>query len=171
MTAPANRTRVRQRKSESDILGRRCPYSTCPGFSLFFLAFWSPFHSLQVVSLRLCYKLFCMRTPTKSLSQVLAESHVSAVAIAVLLLWMLDWAVRGLWTVIVPVSFYVATAIAIRGIPYEPIKVIWTLTVLYLLSSFLSFAAAWLLSHWVYGMGPLLSLSGYGRGSRWRIHA
>jgi hypothetical protein len=101
--------------------------------------------------------------PSKPLSQFLAESHIAAVAIAVLLLWTLDWAVRGLWTLVVPAADFVVTAIAVRGIPYEHVSVIWTFTVLYLLSSFLSLAAAWLLSRWVYGVGPLRSLTGYRR--------
>jgi hypothetical protein len=112
-----------------------------------------------------------MRAPSKSLSQVLAESHISTVAIAVLLLWTLDWGVRGLWTLVVPAADFVVTAIAIRGIPYAQTPVIWTLTVLYLLSSFLSLAAAWLLSRWVYGVGPLRTLTGYRRRSHRRNHA
>jgi uncharacterized ion transporter superfamily protein YfcC len=102
-----------------------------------------------------------MSTLIKPLSQILAESHVSAVAIAVLLVWTFDWAVRGLWTLIVPASDFVMTAITIHGIPYEHPRVIWTFTVFYFLGSFLSFAAAWLLSRWVYGSGPFHSLSKY----------
>ena len=112
-----------------------------------------------------------MRAPSKSLSQVLAESHISAVAIAVLLLWTLDWGVRGLWTLVVPAADFVVTAIAIGGIPYAHTPVIWTFTVLYLLSSFLSLAAAWLLSRWVYGVGPFRSLTGYRRRVHRRNHA
>ena len=112
-----------------------------------------------------------MNAPSKSLSQVLAESHIAAVAIAVLLLWTLDEGVRGLWTLVVPAADFVVTAIAIRGIPYVRIPVIWTFTVLYLLGSFMSLAAAWLLSRWVYGVGPLASLTEYRRGSHRRTHA
>lgn len=111
-----------------------------------------------------------MRAPSKSLSRVLAESYISAVAIAVLLLWTLDWGVRGLWTLVVPAADFVVNAIAIRGIPFVRVHVIWTFTVLYLLSSFLSLAAAWLLSRWAYGVGPLRSLTDCRRPHR-RNHA
>ena len=109
--------------------------------------------------------------PSKPRSHVLAESHISAVTIAVLLLWTLDWGVRGVWTLVVPAADYVVTAIAILGIPYAHIPVMWTLTVLYLLSSFLSLTAAWLFSRWVYGVGPFRSLTGYRRGADRRNHA
>jgi mannose/fructose/N-acetylgalactosamine-specific phosphotransferase system component IIC len=112
-----------------------------------------------------------MRVPSKSLSQVLAESHISAVAIAVLLLWTFDWGARCLWTLVVPAADFVVNAIGINGIPYAHIPVIWTFTVLYLISSFLSLAAAWLLSRWVYGVGPLRSLTEYRRRSNRRNHA
>jgi hypothetical protein len=112
-----------------------------------------------------------MRVSSKSLSQVLAESPISVVAISVLLLWTLDWGVRGLWTLIVPAADFVVTAIAIRGIPYGYTPVIWTFTALYFISSFLSLAAAWLLSLWVYGAGPLRSLTEYRRRSHRRNHA
>lgn len=115
-----------------------------------------------MLSAFICHKLGRMRVPPKPLLQVLAESHISAVAIAVLLLWSLDWGVRCLWTLVVPAADFVVTAIATRGIPdaHTP-AVWWTLTVLYLVSSFLNLAAAWLLSRWVYGVGPLRSLTAY----------
>jgi hypothetical protein len=112
-----------------------------------------------------------MRVPSKSLSQVLAESHISAVATAALLLWTLDWGVRGLWTLVVPAADFVVTAMAISGISYVHTPVLWTSTVLYLVSSLLSLAAAWLLSRWVYGVGPLRSLTEHRRRSHRRNHA
>ncbi|MGA1992053.1 MAG: hypothetical protein ABSH46_13455 [Bryobacteraceae bacterium] len=101
-----------------------------------------------------------------SLRRILADSHVSAVAIAVLLLWSLDSGFRAL-------AGFLITALAILGVPYFSIRLtvadrlLLVKTLLYLLDALISLAAAWLLSHWVYGVGPLRSLGGYGtRGTR-----
>ena len=54
----------------------------------------------------------------RSLRQVLADSHVAAVTVALLLLWALDTAVRGLWDPVYHVGKFLFTAIAIWDIPY-----------------------------------------------------
>lgn len=102
-----------------------------------------------------------------SLREILADSHISAVAIAVLILWSLDWAFRALWGPLSRVIGFLATAVAILGIPYFSTtlyatdRLILITTFSYLLSAVIGLASAWLLSRWVYGMGPLRSLSRY----------
>jgi hypothetical protein len=98
-----------------------------------------------------------------SLRQVLADSHVSAIAIAVLLLWSLDSAFRGLWEPFSRVLTFVVTAIAIRDIPYFSFtrldRFLLLAASVYLAYSVITFAAAVFLSRWVYGIGPLRALS------------
>ena len=55
-----------------------------------------------------------------SLRRVLADSHVAAVAIAVLLLWSLDAAFSALWPPVSRALEFVFTGIAILDIPYLP---------------------------------------------------
>lgn len=96
------------------------------------------------------------------LRQVLADSHVAAVAISLLLLWALDAAFRGLWNPIYDAGAFVFTAIAIRDIPFLSATTADRLTLIstvyFLYSATVSLGAAWLLSRWVYGMGPVRSL-------------
>jgi hypothetical protein len=54
----------------------------------------------------------------RSLREVLAHSHVAAVAIAVLLFCSLDGTFRALWPLISDVVKFVVTAIAILDVPY-----------------------------------------------------
>jgi len=100
-----------------------------------------------------------------SLRQLLADSHVAAVAIAVLLLWSFQWGVRALWDPVSSVTVFLFTAVAILDVPYlsltasDWLALIGTFT--YLVYALISFAIAWLLSRWVYGNGPFHSLSMY----------
>ncbi len=107
-----------------------------------------------------------MRVPSKSLAQILAASHISAVAIAVLLIWSFDWGFRALLSLVIPAADFLVTAVAIRGIPFVSSTsvggITWTLTVLYFLNAFMDFLAASFLSRWVYGVGLLRCLSRYG---------
>jgi len=102
-----------------------------------------------------------------SLRKILADSHVSAIAIAVLLFRSLDYAFWALWH---PFSF------ALLYIPDLPDTLHITdrstlfITFSYLFNSFVCLAAAQLLSRWVYGMGPLRSLSKYRSGLARRNH-
>lgn len=98
------------------------------------------------------------------LRNTLAESHISAIAIAVLLLWCISSAFLALGRPFIAVVDYLVTAVAILGIPSSgPImladKVMLFITGQYLLSASISFAAACLVSRWAYGMGPFQSLS------------
>jgi hypothetical protein len=102
-----------------------------------------------------------------SLRKILADSHISAVAIVVLLVWSLDWAFWALWVPLGRTTSFLFTAVAILDIPYFPRTLTFAdrtmliTTISYLLSAFMNLSAAWLLSHWVYGVGPFRSLSEY----------
>jgi hypothetical protein len=103
----------------------------------------------------------------RSLREVLADSHIAAVTIAVLLLWAVNSGFQALWIPLSKITAYLFTAVAIFDIPYfsYPLNVgdrsNLILATLYLLSAAFHFAAAWILSRWVYGLSPLASLSQY----------
>jgi hypothetical protein len=100
-----------------------------------------------------------------SLRKTVANTHIAAVTIAVLLLWALDDEFRVLWEPIQRVATYLFTALAILDIPYHsPVpgmeaQISLLTTGLYMLSAFTTFISAWLLSHWVYGVGPIRALT------------
>lgn len=100
-----------------------------------------------------------------SVREVLATSHVGAVAVAVLLVWSLDNAFRALWIPLYNVGVFLVTAVAILGIPdfYSrlPNKYELVITGAYLYGAIVTFAAAWILARWVYGVGPLRCLGSY----------
>ena len=102
-----------------------------------------------------------------SLREILAGSHIAAIAIAVLLLWSIDWGFRALWSPLPRVATFLATAVAIRGIPYFPSTLTGADHVVLVGRCFTfsvlleSIAAAWLLSRWVYGVGLPATLSKY----------
>jgi hypothetical protein len=102
-----------------------------------------------------------------SLRKILADSHVSAIAIAVLLFRSLDSAFWALLGPLSPAAIFLFKAVAILDIPYfsRTLTVSDHLTLYVALSnlfnSFIYLAAAVLLSRYVYGMGPLRSLSKY----------
>ena len=111
------------------------------------------------------------------LRQALVDSHVAAAAITILLVWSVEWVCQALSEPIVRLGTFLATAVAIRGIPYiAPTpnfddRLILLVTSIYLIQALTAVAAAWLLSRWVYGTGPIHSLSSYrGRLTR-RSHA
>jgi hypothetical protein len=101
----------------------------------------------------------------RSLRQVLKDSHVAFVAIALLLLWSLGDLFHGLWDPVSRLGGFFLFAIAIRDIPYFS----FTLTTAdrlrliisgyFLYGAVASFSAAWLLSRWVYGMSPVRTLT------------
>jgi hypothetical protein len=100
-----------------------------------------------------------------SLRKILADSHVAAVSIAVLLLWSLASGLRGLSDPFWRAASFVFTAVAILDIPFIP-RTLGTTDQLYLIAdseyifyALIYLAAAWILSRWVYGLGPLRSLS------------
>ena len=102
-----------------------------------------------------------------SLRKILADSHVSAVAIAVLLFWSLDSTFRALLGPLFHAVGFLFMAVAILDIPYfsrtltvmDRISLVITFS--YLFNSLVYLTAAGLLSRWVYGLGPLRSLTIY----------
>jgi hypothetical protein len=110
-----------------------------------------------------------------NLRQILAESHISAVAIAVLLLWSMVFAFRALLVPSLQVTEYLFTAAAIRAIPFaSPFtsadRVMLFVRIEYLFNTLANFSAAWLLARWVYGEGPLRCFGRY-RARVWRGNA
>ena len=102
-----------------------------------------------------------------SLREILADSHVAAVAVAVLLLFSMDSGFRALWGPLFRVGSFVFTAVAILGIPYfdRGLSIVDRFMMLttfsYLFGSASSLGAALFLSRWVYGVGPLDCLRAY----------
>jgi hypothetical protein len=102
-----------------------------------------------------------------SLREVLAESHIAAVAVAVLLLWAITSAAWAISTPVYRAAEFVVTAVAILGIPYSSHTwnasdwFMFVTTGYSLYGALVSFAGAWVLSHWVYGVGPFRALIEY----------
>ena len=111
------------------------------------------------------------------LRQALADSHVADVTIAVLLIWALDAAFRALWGPLYELVAFVFTAIAIWDIPYIPPTPTVADRLMLIMTGYLAYGAivcflgAWLLSRWVYRMGPLRSLATCGSKLIGRTHA
>ena len=111
-----------------------------------------------------------MRSP---LRKVLIDSHVAAITIAIMIFFSLEAALFGLYIsantaalfflVNLPNKLSTHTLLALYDatLPLIP----WTLY--NLVMSLTGIFAAWILSRWVYGVGPLRSLGSYrGRFSR-----
>lgn len=102
-----------------------------------------------------------------SLREVLADSHVAAVAVAVLLLSVLGDVGRALLQPLLETAEYLVTAVAIRDFPYPSLasaltgRIMLTTTLALLSKAAITFAASWLLSHCTSGAGPLRVLSNY----------
>jgi hypothetical protein len=100
-----------------------------------------------------------------SLRQALADSHVAAVAITLLLFWSFKWAIEALWEPFSRLAKFLFTAVAILDIPYiSPTldvtdRHMFINTCFFFLHAVSAVAAAWLLSHWIYGEGPFRSLN------------
>jgi len=86
------------------------------------------------------------------------------VAIAVLLFFSLQAMLFGVWAPLFRIANFFFEAIAILDIPYfaHPLSIVdrtmFLLTFIYLSGALFSFASAWMLSRWVYGVGPFQSL-------------
>jgi hypothetical protein len=109
----------------------------------------------------------------RSLRESLIDSHVGVTTIAVLFLWSMDGAFQALWLLLSRAAEWLFAAIAIFDIPYFSItaveRSILLISALYFYAAIVSFSAAWILSRWVYGVGPLRSLAVYGNKlPRWR---
>lgn len=101
------------------------------------------------------------------LRQILVDSHIAAITIAILLLWSLEAGFLALWQPLSRVIHFLFTAVAILGIPdYSwtfsiADRISWIVTGTFLYSAILEFFAAWILSHWIYGLPPLRALQHY----------
>jgi hypothetical protein len=99
------------------------------------------------------------------LRTVLADSHVSDIAIAAILLRSLDSAFRVLWPPIAHAATFLFTAIAILDVPYcsRTLDTANRLQIMEmsknLISALIAFTSVWLLSRWTYRVGPIRSLS------------
>jgi hypothetical protein len=97
-------------------------------------------------------------------------------AIAVLLIWSFDSVLEALWDPILSAIGFLITAVAVLGLPYIPTQFTYSqrgtliLRCFPLFDAFFWFAAAWLLSRWVYGTGPLRSLKSCGERVARRSH-
>jgi hypothetical protein len=102
-----------------------------------------------------------------SLRQALRDSHVSAVAIALLLFYSLQLVIQAFWYPFALLATFVFTAVAIHDVPYMSRtldvadRYMLVNACFYLFSGVSAGAAAWLLSKWVYRESPLRSLSRY----------
>ena len=102
-----------------------------------------------------------------SLRETLATSRVGAVAIAVLLFWALSAACQILWLPLLQIGDYIAQSGILLGVFGQPPHgFLFGPTYLlgasfYLFSIVMSLAAAWLLSRWLYGGGPIRVLKTY----------
>ena len=114
-----------------------------------------------------------------SFRKVLMDSHTAAIAVAVLLFSSLDTAFLAIWGLALPALHFLALA-AVRISPFvymnldDAIRTVkpeeWEnlptqLSVLF--QSLTCMLAAWILSRWVYGVGPLRALAIY-RKQVWR---
>jgi hypothetical protein len=99
-----------------------------------------------------------------TLRAILADSHIAAVAIVVLLIWSVDSGVRAIGPPILSVFSFLVTMVAIRNIPYgfgifslgSLLSQVPAFT--HFLDAVVSLSAAWVLSRWVYKVGPCRSL-------------
>jgi hypothetical protein len=99
-----------------------------------------------------------------SFRKILVDHHISAVAIGVLLFWSLYWGLGSLRSPLVWAASFFFTAVAIRDIPYDSFsfnggdRLMLESSLTFFFYAFICLAAAWLVSRWTYGIGPLRSL-------------
>jgi hypothetical protein len=95
--------------------------------------------------------------------QVLGDSHIAAVAIAVLLLRSFELGVQHLGQPLILIAGFLIHVVATRAIPYGSFTFgQWLMlipAVVNFIGSFILVTAAWFLSRWVFGMGPFRSLT------------
>jgi hypothetical protein len=99
-----------------------------------------------------------------TLRKALADSHIAAVTIVVLLIWSVDSGVRAIAPPILSVFGFLVTMVAIRDIPYgfgifssgSWLSQVPAFT--HFLDAVVRLTAAWVLSRWVYKVGPCRSL-------------
>jgi len=100
-----------------------------------------------------------------SLRKILIESHIAAIAIAMLVLGSLEFGFRALCTLLWPVATLLFTTVAIFDIPYfshtfSPQEWYILMTaVSFFLGALANLGAAWALAYWVYRAGPMRGLT------------
>lgn len=114
-----------------------------------------------------------MSVPVRTL---LRETHVAAVIIAVLLFSTLDTLFQSLWFSAEPIlRNYTEDAMGVTGQfrlpPGQIQQIIAWASGPALLRGLAEWGAAWLLSQWVYGEGPLRSLARYRTRIARKTHA
>jgi hypothetical protein len=103
----------------------------------------------------------------RSIRKTLADSHISAVAIVVLVLWSITAGYSALSEPIYRAATFLFTAVAIRDVPYiSPTMTAYNRLMYWnsfsnLTGALICLAAAWLLSRWTFGAGPIASLGKY----------
>jgi hypothetical protein len=105
-----------------------------------------------------------------TLREVLADSHIAAVAVAVLLVWSIDWGSKALLNLLVLAFEFSDSLLTIASmwwhggiIPFGSRDMFFDQTLLvttmkYLFWTVISVGAAWIMSRCVYGVGPLRTL-------------
>lgn len=102
-----------------------------------------------------------------TISEILADSHVSAIAVALLLVWSLEAVMEALRDPVFYAADYLFTAIGILGIPYSSPgfsrweRIITDTSLEYFYFAIIELMAAWLLSRWAYRTGPFRCLNTY----------
>lgn len=98
----------------------------------------------------------------RSLKEVLADSHIAAIVIAVLLFWAVDSTFQALSPYVADAIEFVATAVAIFDIPYLSFTALnrfqLIISLAYLYAAVVEIVAASLISQWVYKSGPISAL-------------
>ena len=100
----------------------------------------------------------------RPIREILIHSGVAAVAVAVLLLWTIDLAFHALWNPFWRLVDFIGTAIAIRGIPYIPLKftaadeAVAFYVLLYSIESVACLCCAAIPARVIFGCGPLRCL-------------
>src|SRR5947199_2693868 len=122
----------------------------------------------RVSKLPRCYSRSLAYNPRDmrpTLREVLADSHIAAAAIAMLMIGSLRAATLALFFPFYRILNFLVSAIAIRDIPSAfllpddtPARAALIITSLYCAYAAAYVLSAWLLSRWVYGMGPLRAL-------------
>jgi hypothetical protein len=98
---------------------------------------------------------------SRSFRQILAESRIPALTIAILIIWALDSGVRALNAPLFGIIDFVTNTVAIGGIPYHFGRFFWRSWIMalsYAFTAIIYLCAAWILSRWVFGIGPFRSL-------------
>lgn len=100
---------------------------------------------------------------TSPLHKALADSHVSAVAVAVLLFFSIGRLFVALLVPFSRVLDLLLMAIAVQGLPSVSFtiadRIMMTTALTGLFKAFAGFAAAWLLARWIHGVGPFRCLT------------